>query len=155
MLTQTKLINPAPFLVYNWRHKLVSPWENSQSASCESEKLKLYNNYSSRLNGQLVLILIACNRGIRRNTLKSKTKLTNLEIFNVTSLSDVKFKEGFANLTRLMLTVSSTMEIERNNPYLANASGLSLSIPVLARGESQHSNGGTLSYLTPKIKQNC
>lgn len=122
---------------------------------CESEKIKLFNNYSSRLNGQLVLILIACNRGVRLNTLKSKTKLTNLEIFNVSSLSDLKFKEGFANLTRLMLTVSSTMEIERNNPYLANASGLSLSIPVLARGESQHSNGGTLSYLTPKIKQNC
>ena len=99
---------------------------------CESEKIKLFNNYSSRLNGQLVLILIACNRGIRLNTLKSKTKPTNLAIFNVTSLSDVKFKEGFANLTRLVLPVSSKMEIERNNPYLANASGLSLSIPVLA-----------------------
>ena len=110
---------------------------------CESEKIKLFNNYSSRLNGQLVLILIACNRGVRLNTLKSKTKLTNLEIFNVSSLSDLKFKEGFANLTRLILTVSSTMEIEKQPllgkrlwSFIKHSSPGKRGIPTLKWGNS-------------------
>ena len=141
--TALKLIWRAPIVFMlnkrQWTVKLV--WTLIHSGSHLSSYLIRALKYSSKIakhwKNHLPWVKSTLKKLIRKRDkyFRIKNKLhKSRDIQHHKSLRR-EVREGFASLTGLMLSVSSVMEIERNNPYLVNASGLSLRIPVLTRWE--------------------
>lgn len=77
------------------------------------------------------------------NTSESKTKLTNLEIFNITSPSGVKFEEGFASYWTYVISIFSDGDREEQPvlgkrfwSFIKNSRTDKMGMPTLKCGNS-------------------